>query len=247
LQAARWRNGCEPSGLLSADEETPKVSLIESPPILSPLELSSSSLSDQAYARVREFILEQKISAGSTLPEGKVADELGISRTPMREALGRLAGEGLLVRSEARSYSVRIVGTKEYFDSMRTRELLECEAITLAVERIDQAELATLAADIEALSLGKHDETEHWRFDDRFHLLIARASGNVVLPKLIQQLRDEARLFRLHSPLHRQKENHHEHGAIVNALLQKDAERAREAMRAHLRSLQRDVQRLIMG
>jgi DNA-binding GntR family transcriptional regulator len=226
------------------------TSLLEAPGLMSPLtplDLRSASLSDQAYARVREFILEQKISAGSTLPEGKIADELGISRTPMREALGRLAGEGLLVRSEARSYSVRIVGTKEYFDSMRTRELLECEAIALAIERVNDAELAALAAEVEALSVGEHDETAHWRFDDRFHLFIAQASGNVVMPKLIQQLRDEARLFRLHSPLHRQKENHHEHGAIIDALRKKDVEGAKGAMRAHLRSLQRDVQRLIMG
>lgn len=224
-------------------------SVLESPtiPPLGSLEVRSSSLSEQAYVRMRELILDRKIAAGSTLLEGKIADELGISRTPMREALGRLAGEGLLVRRDARSYSVRSVGTKEYFDSMRTRELLECEAIALAASRIDQAQLAAFAAEVEALNTGVHDETEHWHFDDRLHMFIATASGNVVLPRLIQQLRDEARLFRLHSPLHRQKENHHEHGEIIEALRKKDVEGARGAMRAHLRSLQNDVQRAIMG
>jgi DNA-binding GntR family transcriptional regulator len=224
-------------------------SVLESPtiPPLGSLEVRSSSLSEQAYVRMRELILDRKIAAGSTLLEGKIADELGISRTPMREALGRLAGEGLLVRRDARSYSVRSVGTKEYFDSMRTRELLECEAIALAASRIDQAQLAAFAAEVEALNTGTHDETEHWHFDDRLHMFIATASGNVVLPRLIQQLRDEARLFRLHSPLHRQKENHHEHGEIIEALRKKDVEGARGAMRAHLRSLQNDVQRAIMG
>jgi len=224
-------------------------SVLESPtiPPLGSLEVRSSSLSEQAYVRMRELILDRKIAAGSTLLEGKIADELGISRTPMREALGRLAGEGLLVRRDARSYSVRSVGTKEYFDSMRTRELLECEAIALAASRIDQAQLAAFAAEVEALNTGAHDETEHWHFDDRLHMFIATASGNMVLPRLIQQLRDEARLFRLHSPLHRQKENHHEHGEIIEALRKKDVEGARGAMRAHLRSLQNDVQRAIMG
>jgi DNA-binding GntR family transcriptional regulator len=214
---------------------------------LAALEVRPSSLSEQTYVRMRELILDRKIAAGSTLLEGKIADQLGISRTPMREALGRLAGEGLLVRRDARSYSVRAVGTKEYFDSMRTRELLECEAITLGASRIDQARLAAFAAEVEALNTGEHDETEHWHFDDRLHMFIASASGNVVLPRLIQQLRDESRLFRLHSPLHRQKENHHEHREIIEALRKKDVEGARGAMRAHLRSLQNDVQRAIMG
>ena len=225
-------------------------SVLESPsamPPLGALEVRSASLSEQAYIRMRELILDRKISAGSTLLEGKIADELGISRTPMREALGRLAGEGLLVRRDARSYSVRSVGTKEYFDSMRTRELLECEAIALAINRIDEADLVSLAAEVDALNAGQHTETEHWHFDDRFHLFIAQASGNVVLPRLIQQLRDDSRLFRLHSPLHRQKENHHEHGEIIQALRKKDVEGAKGAMRAHLRSLQNDVQRVIMG
>jgi len=216
-------------------------------PQLGTLEVRSSSLSEQAYVRMRELILDRKIAAGSTLLEGKIADELGISRTPMREALGRLAGEGLLVRRDARSYSVRSVGTKEYFDVMRTRELLECEAIALAVERIDAGELAAFTAEVDALNSGQHEQTEHWQFDDRFHLFIANASGNVVLPRLIQLLRDDARLFRLHSPLHRQKENQHEHLAILDALRKKDVEGAKGAMRAHLRSLQNDVQRAIMG
>lgn len=224
-------------------------SVLESPsmPPLGALEVRSSSLSEQAYVRMRELILDRKIAAGSTLLEGKIADELGISRTPMREALGRLAGEGLLVRRDARSYSVRSVGTKEYFDSMRTRELLECEAIALAVNRVDERELAAFEAEVEALNIGHHEETEHWHFDDRFHLFIAEASGNVVLPRLIQLLRDDARLFRLHSSLHRNKENHHEHREIIDALRKKDVEGARGAMRAHLRSLQNDVQRAIMG
>jgi DNA-binding GntR family transcriptional regulator len=207
----------------------------------------SASLSGQAYARLREWILSRQISAGSTLLEARIADELGISRTPMREALGRLAGEGFLVRCDARSYSVRSVGTKEYFDIMRTRELLECEAIGLAVGRLPEADLAALAAGVDALQAGGADETEHWRFDDRFHHTIAQASGNQVLPRLIQQLRDDSRLFRLHSPLHRQNDNHFEHAEIIRALQKQDAEGARGAMRAHLRSLQRDVQRAVMG
>ena len=213
---------------------------------IAPLEVRSASLAEQAYASLRTLILDRKISAGSPLQEGRLADELRISRTPMREALVRLAGEGLLVRRDARSYAVRALGTKEYFDCMRAREIIECEAIVLAVDKITEAQLDELDADLKTLDAGVHDEIEHWHFDDRFHQLISSASGNVVLPRLVEELRVNARLFRLHSPLHRQRENHEEHGEIISALRARDPERARAAMRAHLRSLQEDVKRALV-
>jgi DNA-binding GntR family transcriptional regulator len=213
---------------------------------IAPLEVRSASLAEQAYASLRTLILDRKISAGSPLQEGRLADDLRISRTPMREALVRLAGEGLLVRRDARSYAVRALGTKEYFDCMRAREIIECEAIVLAVDKITDAQLDELDADLKTLDAGVHDEIEHWHFDDRFHQLISSASGNVVLPRLVEELRVNARLFRLHSPLHRQRENHEEHGEIISALRARDPERARAAMRAHLRSLQEDVKRALV-
>ena len=213
---------------------------------IAPLEVRSASLAEQAYASLRTLILDRKISAGSPLQEGRLAEELRISRTPMREALVRLAGEGLLVRRDARSYAVRALGTKEYFDCMRAREIIECEAIALAVDKITEAQLDELDADLKTLDAGVHDEIEHWHFDDRFHQLISSASGNVVLPRLVEELRVNARLFRLHSPLHRQRENHEEHGEIISALRARDPERARAAMRAHLRSLQEDVKRALV-
>ncbi|WP_369656745.1 GntR family transcriptional regulator [Variovorax sp. V213] len=214
---------------------------------IAPLEVRSASLAEQAYASLRTLILDRKISAGSPLQEGRLADELRISRTPMREALVRLAGEGLLVRRDARSYAVRALGTKEYFDCMRAREIIECEAIVLAVDKITDAQLDELDADLKTLDTGVHDEIEHWHFDDRFHQLISAASGNVVLPRLVEELRVNARLFRLHSPLHRQRENHEEHGEIISALRARDPERARAAMREHLRSLQEDVKRALVS
>ncbi|WP_076999283.1 GntR family transcriptional regulator [Variovorax sp. KK3] len=213
---------------------------------IAPLEVRSASLAEQAYERLRTLILDRQISAGSPLQEARLAEDLRISRTPMREALVRLAGEGLLVRRDARSYAVRALGTKEYFDCMRAREVIEGEAIALAVGKITDAEIQTLEDESLALHGGEHSETEHFHFDDRFHMVIATASGNVVFPRLVEELRVNARLFRLHSPLHRQRENHDEHGAIIAALRARDPERARAAMREHLRSLQDDVRRALI-
>jgi DNA-binding GntR family transcriptional regulator len=213
---------------------------------IAPLEVRSASLAEQAYERLRGLILDRKISGGSPLQEGKLAEDLGISRTPMREALVRLAGEGLLVRRDARSYAVRALGTREYFDCMRAREVIECEAIALATPKISEADLDELAGAIEALNVGEHDETAYWHFDDKLHVLIASASGNVVFPRLVEELRVNARLFRLHSPLHRKQENHDEHGEIVRALRARDPVAAAAAMREHLRRLQDDVKHSII-
>src|SRR6218665_2506263 len=100
---------------------------------IAPLEVRSASLAEQAYASLRTLILDRKISAGSPLQEGRPAEELRVSRTPLRE--------GLLVRRDARSYAVRALGTKEYFDCMRAREIIEGEAIVLAVDKISDAQI----------------------------------------------------------------------------------------------------------
>lgn len=206
-----------------------------------PLYLKSSSLSEQIYTLLRELILERKIPGSSEMSESRLADELQVSRTPMREALVRLAGEGLLVRRGARSYAVRAVDTKEYFDSMTLREMLECEAITKAAGKIDQQQLEAFAVELEELAQGEHDENTYWHFDDRLHNFIAEASGNMVLVKMLVQLRANSRLFRLHSPLHRQKENHSEHSAVLNALRQQDAAAGVLAMRQHIQNLRNEV------
>ncbi len=206
-----------------------------------PLYLKSASLSEQVYLLLRELILERKIPGSSEMSESRLADELQVSRTPMREALVRLAGENLLVRRGARSYAVRSVDIKEYLDTMALREVLECEAVNRAVERIDLDELGQYASELQALMSGEHEEHVYWRFDDRLHNFIAESSGNKVLVQMLEKLRINVRLFRLHSPLHRQSENHVEHQDIIHYLTQRDAVKSVEAMRSHISKLRNDV------
>src|ERR1043165_3211847 len=79
------------------------------------------NLALQAYRSLRALILTRRIAPGAAVVEGRLAEELRISRTPMREALVRLVGDGLLERADARSYSVRRVSPTEYFQSMPGR------------------------------------------------------------------------------------------------------------------------------
>lgn len=201
---------------------------------------SPEKLGELAYQTLRRMILDKALRSGGPVVEGRLAEELNISRTPMREALLRLEGEGLLVRAGARSYSVRFVSAQEYFQAMKVRELLEAEAIGLAIGKIEKKIVQQLVKKIKALSNGQQEQA-HWQLDDQVHTMMARASGNDVLAHMIDLVRTNSRLFELVTPFNRINEDRAEHLAILEAYLADDAEAARAAVRTHLQNLRRFV------
>lgn len=217
-----------------------------SPPLPPALPPSSrtANLGDRAFAHLRELILSREIPGGAEVPEGRLAERLNVSRTPMREALVRLVGEGLLERTSERSYRVRIVSAREFFECMQMRELLECHAIETAVPLVGDADLAELRHGLEALEDGE-DDMQHWLYDNHFHSFFARVSGNATLAETITRMRVVARLFRISSSFHRKGEIDTEHRAVLDAVERRDAAAAKAAMLAHLRNLQDDARRAI--
>ncbi|CAK9885068.1 MAG: HTH-type transcriptional repressor RspR [Candidatus Erwinia impunctatus] len=207
-----------------------------------PLYMKSASLSEQVYTLLKELILERKIPGNSEMLESRLADELQVSRTPMREALVRLAGENLLERRGARSYTVRTIDIKEYLDTMALREILEAEAVSKAIGKISLSTLDALTDELHAL-IKAVDVPEHlyWRFDEKLHNTLAEASGNLVLAQVLRGLRVNVRLFRLHSPLHSQQENHSEHLDLLNAMREGDKEKSLASVRLHIINLRNDV------
>ena len=205
------------------------------------------NLAEQAYRNLRALILERKIAPGAPVVEGRLAEELRISRTPMREALVRLVGEGLLERSGARSYSVRKVSPTEYFQSMQVRETMETHAMDLAVDRIPAAEIVALMREIRRLAKETEQEALHWQADDRLHRMFAHASGNAVLLKLIETLRVNTRLFEIAGPFRRVATDGAEHLAILSAWREGNVKGAKKALLAHLRSLQQEVLDVLSG
>jgi GntR family transcriptional regulator, rspAB operon transcriptional repressor len=206
-----------------------------------------SNLSGTAYEKLRTMILLRQIPGGTILIEGRLAEELRISRTPMREALVRLSGEGLLVREATRSYSVRRITPVEYFHAMKVRELLECEAITLSMGKVDAAIIAGLKREVRALSGAMQQESSHWEADDHVHLLFADSCGNGVLANLIRDVRVTTRLFEIMSPFRRIREDADEHIAILTRFGNGDVKEARKAMVAHLNNLRLAVMKVLSG
>lgn len=208
---------------------------------------TDGNLADRAYRSIRQLILQRELPGGSAVIEGRLAKELNISRTPMREALVRLEGEGLLVRSGARSYSVRTVKASEHFQSMQVREWLECKAIDLAIGKIPQDKIDELRIRIDALKDIHHQESMHWQVDDMLHMLCPEASGNVVLARLIAQARVSNRLFELMDPFGRVDDDHNEHLAILDALEARDAKAAKKMLVQHFRNIGNFVMERVRG
>ena len=202
---------------------------------------STGSLVDMAYGQVLSQILDWNLPSGEVVQESRIAASLGLSRTPVREALGRLEGEGLLVR-QGRILTVRRVAFNEYLDVLHLRRLIETEAAYLACGVIPDAELKALR-----LRVNEMDDpsavtpTEHWALDDDIHLVIAKASGNEMLARLVLDLRRRTRLFDLKRIPSRFQPGRTEHLAIIDALLAGDATGARDGMRAHLENVKLSI------
>ncbi len=208
---------------------------------------SESSLAERAYDILSRLVLTRQLPGGSAMVEGRLAEQLGISRTPIREAMLRLAAEGLLIKQGARSYAVRGVHSVEFFQALRVRELIESEAIELAIGRVPPEVIADLRVKI--LELGRLDkqDTAHWEMDDRLHLLFPQALNNAVMARIIRQLRMTTRLFELTSPSGRVAKDAAEHVAILDAFASGNGRSARTAIATHLRNVTAEMLDIVGG
>lgn len=208
---------------------------------------TESSLAERAYDELGRLILTRKLPGGSLVVEGRLAQQLDISRTPMREAILRLAAEGLLVKQGSRSYAVRQVQPVEFFQALKVRELLEGEAVELAIGRVPRETIMALRGGILELGTLEAQKAAHWEIDDKLHLLFPEALGNGVLVRMIRQLRVSTRLFELTSPSGRVAADAAEHVAILDAFAKGDARRARAAMVTHLRNVAAEILDIVSG
>ena len=200
------------------------------------------SLAQRVYGSIRDMILTRKLSGGEIVSEDRLARELSTSRTPVREALLLLQSEGLIEKQVNQPFRVRIVTNREYFQTMRLRELLEGEAIAMAAGKIDPAALEDIERDMLALKADPSVPAEsHWAADEKLHDMIADASGNSVMAQVIRDLRVTTRIFELSGLPSRFRPDTEEHLEIIDALKAGTAALARKCLVAHIRSLSNDV------
>src|SRR5690606_20537876 len=124
------------------------------------------------------------------------AAELGVSRTPIREAIGRLEAEGLIIRHPNQLPSVKEITINELLEALHIRHLLESEAAALAAPEFPGTEVRCLREKFHKLmETPNPSPNEHWGVDDELHETIEKASGTSLLVEIIASLRRRTRMF----------------------------------------------------
>ncbi len=198
---------------------------------------------EAAYDELRRAILEGRIAAGERLLEPDLAQRLGVSRTPVREAILRLSQEGLVELLPNRGARVRLPTTEEVAEVYEVRSLIEAEAARLAVlvgtEEVlpNMGEALVLLEQLPALDYAGQIEA-----DRRFHTVLVDASGNRVLATVFHALDAQMALVRQRSrDLNQTRTTHFQHQAILDALRARNAQGAAEAAKRHVLYFKRVV------
>ena len=203
------------------------------------------SLAQQAYEQLRAEILTCALPPGAQIAQAQLAEKYSLGLTPVREALQRLAHEGLVQPYPRFGYIVSPVTVEPVRQMFEYRAILESAAVRLAVERAGDEQLANLAGSA-AFQYVYRNREEYSRFLARnaeFHLAIARLAGNPRLVEALASLLDElARIFHLGLDLRDSAvEMEAEHIALANALRARDPERAEQIVREQIQRSQQRV------
>ncbi len=196
------------------------------------------SLSDQAYAYIKRLILSGEIRGGERIPEERVAQQFGISRTPIREALSRLEEYGL-IQIKPRSYAeVVALEPQEAGQLAVIRAQLETLAVSLLAEcgtREDFRELELLTKECNAL-IAEGDIAGTFEKDSLLHLEMFRRTGNRHLYELYEKFDAKIQLLRLvlRVPLKKLRVYVKHHEGIIEAMKRRDTELAVSLMRQHI-------------
>lgn len=195
---------------------------------------------DSVYGKLKTAIRKRYIKQGSQLVEVTIAQQLGVSRTPVRSAIKRLESEGLVNSITNRGAFVITPTKKEIVETFLVRAELECMAIRLVTAKCTEEQIAELRQLIQFETV-VFDETnldEYYAANDNLHLKIAQLSGNSILFSYINELLDKARIYLiLHDPFYKiEYSPTSEHLDIIDAIASRDEEKACSAVRAHINS-----------
>jgi len=209
--------------------------------------LENLTLWQRVYDHLRGEILDGRLEPGAELAEVALSEQLGVSRGPLREAISRLAAEGLVTVRPRRGAVVRSLSEEEFLELYQVREALERMAVKLAVPRLTNEDFEALAAVNAAMDehAARDEVEEFFRANLAFHARFLEACGNKKLQEVYGQLLDQVGRYRMRSLILRGNlgRSVSEHAAILRAAKRGDAERAAQLMADHIRVPQRRLKR----
>ena len=197
------------------------------------------SLTDEVRDHIRDGIAEGRYLAGERLIEGTIADELGISRTPIREAMRILEAEGLIAMEPWKGITVAVLSHRQVSDFYSYRELIEGIAAEMAANLVTDEAIERLDESLNVLEQGL-DQTgsELGSKNEEFHQMIFDIAGNRFL-KQAEEVINTAKIL-IWKPIHRDHERwmtaQNEHRKLFNALRKRDPAAAKKAAQEHVRN-----------
>ena len=198
-------------------------------------------LRDVVFETLRDAIIKQVLKPGERLMEIQLADEMGVSRTPVREAIRKLELEGLVVMVPRKGAYVAGVSMKDIHEVYEVRAALEMLAVSLAAERITDEELDALERQVLRESEAEANADEHSLdniiyIDSSFHDIIYQAAHNQRLVQFVNILQEQLQRFRAASLSRpgRSKTALEEHKQIVEALAERNGELAAKLAKEHI-------------
>jgi DNA-binding GntR family transcriptional regulator len=195
---------------------------------------------DYVYQELRHQIITKQLKPGQRLPEVNIAVQMGVSRTPVREALRRLASEGLVLIIPNSGARLASPTRREMEDTYAVREQLECISVAIAATRISERNLRRLEDAIleEEKAFEEKNLELYLEINENFHRIIAEASGNRVLADFVENILARTNAYVVfYDPFYDIEDNPSiaQHRAIAQALREREREKAVDLMREHLK------------
>nr|WP_315227119.1 GntR family transcriptional regulator [uncultured Limnohabitans sp.] len=202
---------------------------------MSALTLTPRALYEEVAELLRERIFSGELAPGSWIDEMRLAEEYGISRTPMREALKVLAAEGLVTMKVRRGAYVTEVNDKDQRDVYHLLSLLEADAAGVVATQATPEQLQELQTLHLALAQAVNDREKFFEINERFHMRLLEIADNRWRDQMVADLRKVMKLNRHNSLLKsgRIEESLNEHQALMDTLLARDAPASVTRMQAH--------------
>ena len=208
----------------------------------SPLE-RPASLKDAAYREIKERLVSGRMEHGKIYSAQHFAGQLGVSRTPVREALLQLAGEGFLDCIEVRGFKVRQFSEQEIRDVFETRQIIESFVVKHLIDKLEPDDFRRLKKNLRVMAAHAQEGHVHGflEADKEFHMALVRRTGNQMLVTIMETIRNYIAIFGVRAVSHqgRFQEVIREHRSILGALYRKDRKRALQAMHHHLSATER--------
>jgi DNA-binding GntR family transcriptional regulator len=202
------------------------------------LQADRPNLTEQVYEQLIDILIRGELQPGDVIVERRMAERLNASRTPVREALGRLEAEGLVYKQPSRGVTVSPFSTEAFVELLNVRQLLEAEAARLAAGRIPADRIEAIRSALIALGTKpKPSLSEIWDVDDMLHGAVADAAGNGLLAAMIRDLRRRTHVFNAYRNPVTPKFGVEENLSLLDTIASGDQEKARAAMAEHIESV----------